>query len=133
MAQRSLRFSIRDGDRRAATWKVWTEAGTGHSDVYLVCRALGGVLKTSLHESGNWHVSFSQEAFEDRVEGAIPSLSTRFVEKWARPSGLAPGVTLAYRIVTPWSVSMTASLRAQHNSVSDFHSCWPSYIALSVG
>jgi hypothetical protein len=113
MAQRVLRFSIRDGDRRAATWKLWTEANTGHSDVYLVCRALGGVLKTSLHESGNWHVSFSQRTFRDRVEGVIPSLPTRFVEKWARPGCLAPGVTPAYRIVTPWS-AVTTPISEKH-------------------
>lgn len=104
MAQRSIRFAIADrAGKRAATWKLWTETGRGQSDVYLACRELGGDLKASLHESGKWHLAFSQSTFEERVEGAITSFSTRFVEKWPRPKELAPGIALAFRIVTPWS------------------------------
>lgn len=62
MAKRSLRFGIHDGfTRRAATWKVWTETANGNSDVYLACRALGGSLKASLHQSGSWHIAIRQE------------------------------------------------------------------------
>ncbi len=107
MAQRSLRFAIRRGELRAATWKLWTETGGGQSDVYLACRSLGGALKVSLHESGSWHYAFSQKTFEDRVDGALPTLSNRFVEKWPRPPDLQPGITLAFRIVTPWSAVTT--------------------------
>ena len=104
MAQRSLRFGIRDGARRrAATWKLWTETANGKSDVYLACRSLGGSLKASLHQSGNWHIAYSQRTFKEKVQGAIPKFTDRFVEKWPRPSDISPGVTLAFRIVTPWS------------------------------
>jgi hypothetical protein len=104
MAQRSLRFAITDGaGKRGATWKLWTEAGGGQSDVYLACRELGGDLKASLHESGKWHFAFSERTFEEKVEGAISSLDTRFVEKWLRPQAPRAGITLAFRIVTPWS------------------------------
>ncbi len=104
MTQRALRFGIHDGaGRRAATWKLWTEAAGGKSEVYLACRSLGGTLKTSLHESGKWHIAYSQRAFEERVKGAIPQFEDRYIEKWPRPSELAPGITLAFRIVTPWS------------------------------
>jgi hypothetical protein len=104
MSQRALRFGIHDGAGcRAATWKLWTEASGGKSDVYLACRSLGGVLKASLHESGNWHIAYSQQAFKENVEGVIPKFTGRFIEKWPRPSEIAPGVTLAFRIVTPWS------------------------------
>lgn len=102
MPQSALRFAVRDGDRRGATWKLWAERGRGKSDVYLACRALGGALKTSLHESGQWHVAFSKDAFENHVVGAIPSVSDRFVEKWPRPAQLGSGPTLAYRIVVPF-------------------------------
>lgn len=104
MAQRALRFGIQDGaGHRAATWKLWTEAADGKSDVYLACRSLGGVLKASLHESGNWHIAYSQRTFEENVKDAISKFTDRFIEKWPRPSEIAPGVTLAFRIVTPWS------------------------------
>jgi hypothetical protein len=108
MGKQALRFGIHDGaGRRATTWKLWTETSAGRSEVYLACRRLGGVLKTSLHESGKWHIAYSQRAFEERVKGAIPKFKDRYIEKWPRPSEIAPGITLAFRIVTPWSAVST--------------------------
>ncbi|MGA2240318.1 MAG: hypothetical protein ABSH06_27130 [Thermodesulfobacteriota bacterium] len=104
MTQRALRFGIHDSaGRRAATWKLWTESAGRKSEVYLSCRSLGGALKASLHESGKWHIAYSQRAFEKDVKGAISKFRDRYIEKWPRPSELAPGITLAFRIVTPWS------------------------------
>ena len=104
MAQRALRFGITDGaGHRAATWKIWTETGRKKSEVYLASRSLGGTLKASLHESGKWHIAYSQHAFERDVKGAIPKQKDRFITKWPRPKDIAPGITLAFRIVTPWS------------------------------
>jgi len=108
MGQRVLRFGIHDGaGRRAATWKLWTETSAGRSEVYLTCRSLGGTLKTSLHESGKWHIAYSQRAFEERVKGPIPKFEDRYIEKWPRPSDITSGITLAFRIVTPWSAVTT--------------------------
>jgi hypothetical protein len=102
MPQRSIRFGVRNNESlHSATWKLWTETSGGHSEVYLACRALGGELKASMHQSGNWHVAFSQNTFEEKVEGAVPSLDSRFVDKWPRPPEIADGVTLAFKIVTP--------------------------------
>lgn len=110
MAQRSLRFGISDGiGLRAATWKLWTETSGGKSEVYLACRSLGGTLKASLHQSGNWHIAYSHKTFKEKVEGAIPKFKDRFIERWPRPSEIAPGVSLAFRIVTPYS-AVTSSL-----------------------
>jgi len=104
MAQRALRFGITDGTgHRAATWKLWTETGKKRSEVYLTSRSLGGTLKASLHESGNWHIAYSQKTFERDVKGAIPKQKDRFITKWPRPNEIASGITLAFRIVTPWS------------------------------
>jgi hypothetical protein len=104
MAQRALRFGITDGaGRRAATWKLWTETSVRKSDVYLACRSLGGTLKASLHESGDWHIAYTQQAFERYVREAIPKFEDRFIEKWRRPNDIFPGFTLGLRIVTPWS------------------------------
>jgi hypothetical protein len=103
MGEQALRFGVHDAaGHRAATWKLWTKLGVGKSDVYLTCRELRGTIKTSLHESGQWQVAFPQRTFEEDVEGAIPSLTDRFLERWQRPSEFEPGHTLALRIVTPW-------------------------------
>lgn len=103
MSEQALRFGIHDGSgRRAATWKLWTKTGTGRSEVYLTCRELGGTIKASLHESGQWHIAYPQRTFEEDVKGAIPEFKDRYLEKWSRPSDFEPGHTLAFRIVTPW-------------------------------
>jgi len=109
MAQRALRFAIHDGaGHRAATWKLWTEAAGGKSDFYLIPRELGGTFKASLHESGEWHIAYSQRVFEEKVKGAIPRFKDRFMEKWPRPPDFAPGIAIAFRIVTPWSAITNA-------------------------
>jgi len=106
MTEKAIRFGITDGQgHRAASWKLWTPSTT--SDVYLACRELGGTLKASLHESGNWHVAYSQTTFDADVLGIVPSQKDRFMDKWSRPKPIAPGVTLAFRIVTPYSAVMT--------------------------
>jgi hypothetical protein len=104
MSEQALRFGVHDGSgHRATTWKLWTKTGAGKSEVYLACRELHGTLKTSLHESGQWHTAYSQQTFEEVVKGADPKFKDRFIEKWPRPSDFASGHTLAFRIVTPWS------------------------------
>jgi len=105
-----MRFGIKSqAGLCSATWKLWTQTTDGKSDVYLACRALGGIIKASLHETGEWHIAFSNHAFNEQVRGAIPTLDDRFVEKWPRPTEIFPGVTLAFRIVTPcWAVSSPA-------------------------
>lgn len=106
MADQIIRFGISDGmGNRAATWRLWTPSGK--SDVYLACRGLGGILKASLHESGRWHVAYSQTEFEEHVQGAILTQKDRFLDKWPRPKPFAANATLAFRIVTPHSALIT--------------------------
>jgi len=112
MAQRALRFGIRDDpDRRSATWKLWTDGSQGKSDVYLACRSLGGSLKASLHESGNWHYAHSLRSFEERVKRTGSHSPNPFVDTWRRPAEIAPGVTLAFRILTPASAVVRMPLQ----------------------
>jgi hypothetical protein len=104
MGERSIRFGITDGSgRRAATWKCWTLTGVGKSDVYLSARELGYALKASLHQSGNWQVAFSPQFVEENPNAFSDKPNGRFIEQWPRPQQIAPGVTLAFRIVTPHS------------------------------
>ena len=102
MTQKSLRFGIGDkASLHSATWKLWTEMSGGNSEVYLACRSLGGELKASMHQTGNWHIAFSESTYQKKVAGAIPNLSSRFTDQWPQPPDIANGVTLAFRIVTP--------------------------------
>lgn len=101
----------------AATWKLWTETRRGDSDVYLACRELGGSLKASLHQSGQWHIAYSKEVFDKRVEGALPQFKNRFKETWPRPAESSPGITLAYRIVTPSSAVTTKAEDSNKNGM----------------
>lgn len=106
-SQRELRFGVRAiSGRRAATWHVSTP-GDGRSDVYVACRELGGALKTSLHESGLWHTSFPKHVYDSGFANDAARPPKRFVDTWARPPDIAPGVTLACRIVVP-SFALTA-------------------------
>lgn len=104
MPEIALRFGVSNGEGfRGATWRLWTVTTGGKFDVYLACRALGATLKASLHQSGQWHIAYSAETFENQVKGAIQQHCNRFIETWPRPPEIAPGLTLAYVIVTPSS------------------------------
>jgi hypothetical protein len=113
-----LRFGISNGaGLRAATWKVWTVNTDGKFDVYLACRALGSALKASLHQSGQWHIAYSKETFENQVQGAIPQHDKRFMETWPRPAEIAPGITLAYLIVTP-SAAVSSAIDGKDKNIT---------------
>ena len=70
-----------------------------------------------MHQSGNWHVAFSKSTYEEKVEGAVPSLDSRFADKWPRPPEIADGVTLAFRIITPESAVSSNSKVQNPNKV----------------
>ena len=102
MTNLAVRFTVRNkSGQRAATWKCWSQPS--REDVYLACRELGGALKTSLHESGRWHTAYFEGFFEEEVPDELRSERGRFIDQWQRSKPIARGVTLAYRVVTPWS------------------------------
>jgi hypothetical protein len=105
MPEIAIRFGVGDGvSRRAGTWRCW--ANHGGNDIYLLCRELRSALKTSLHASGHWRTAFEQKFLDaNAIQEEWPS---RVVMDWERPNGLAPGVTLAYRIVAPFAAVNTA-------------------------
>jgi len=69
--------------------------------VYLACRSLGGKLKASLHDSGSWHIGFLRTFVENEVADGDPKRENPYIDRWPRPNAIAPGVTVAYRIVVP--------------------------------
>jgi hypothetical protein len=114
MPEVAIRFSVGDGRRRrAATWRCWASKGLGKNDVYLACRELGGALKASLHQSGQWHVAFDKQFLQ---RSAVPKeWPTRLVAIWERPAEVAPGLTLAYRIITPYATVNASVSEADDN------------------
>lgn len=102
MAEQSFRFGVFDGaGHRAATWKCWSPAAK--EDIYLSCRELHGALKISLHESGAWHVAYDAKFFDCGVRPDDKTEKGRFIDKWPVPKPIAPGLVLAFRIITPWN------------------------------
>lgn len=100
--QAAVRFAVGTPEGpQSAIWRLWVPHGK--SDVYLAARSLAGSLKVSLHVSGQWQHSFTSPGIAARF-----NKPTRHIERWTRPPGLGPGVTLAYRIIVPWS---SATLR----------------------
>jgi len=108
MPEQSIRFGIiNNSDERSATWKCIIPKGVNKNDVYIMQRHLGGAIKTSLHESGNWHVAHIHNYFQEHMRIEDINEKGRFIEKWNRPIEIAPGITLALRIITPWSAVKT--------------------------
>jgi hypothetical protein len=109
----AIRFSVGDGQhRRAATWRCWAAQGLAKNDVYLACRELKGALKASLHQSGQWHIAFDGLFLQrNAVSEEWP---TRFITSWDRPQQTAPGLTLAYRIITPFA-TVNAKISPEHD------------------
>lgn len=123
MPTQTLRFGISDGALRAATWKLWTPSKK--VDVYLACRALHGELKASLHTSGKWHVGYTGQFYQEKVAssgGQGPK--NRFVQEWSRPRPLSSGITLAYRILTPYS-AVSSPIGAKDAVVTWLPNCPP--------
>jgi len=97
-----IRFAVGNPtEPRSSIWRVWT-AKSPKSDVYLAARSLAGTLKVSLHESGIWRSAFVSQNVP-RFLHSSEDRSRRLIQEWSRPSELAPGVTLAFRIVVPTS------------------------------
>jgi hypothetical protein len=96
-----IRFGVRAlSGHRAATWRVWNP-GALKNDVYLACRTLRGELKASLHQSGEWHISYSKRFYETGFTEESGKPPSRFTDIWPRPKDFAPGMTLAFRVVVP--------------------------------
>jgi hypothetical protein len=103
MSEKSIRFAVTDGTScRAATWKCWTPIVKGKSDVYLACRELGYAWHASLHQSGDWRIAYIPKFFKENL-GTFPGkCDKRVIMQWPRPPQITEGVTLAFRIITPY-------------------------------
>jgi hypothetical protein len=98
MNQDAIRFGVKDSEgRRSSSWKLWRYRG----DVYLAARPAKGAFKISLHESGNWIVSFTSE-FVKKAPTYFETKS-RHISRQIEPREVERGVTVACRIHIPVS------------------------------
>lgn len=105
MKRQEIKFGITDDSRRAATWKLVTPKSK--SDIYLSCRELRGAIKASMHQSGSWHLGYTKETGSKYFETEESFYENQYIEKWPRPKPISKGITLAFRIVTPFSAVIT--------------------------
>lgn len=102
---------------RSSIWRLFT-GKKPRSDVYLAVRDIAGAIKASLHESGQWQVSFTTQ-FESQLRNLSDSrLASRHIDQWTRPQDISSGLTLAFRIIVP-----TSELRVMPTT-PDKPTCW---------
>jgi hypothetical protein len=96
----AIRFGVGSAEgSRSSLWRVWT--GKKTSDVYVESRDVHGVMKFSLHESGDWHSGYRSEYVRAEMKaGRWRGEKTRWSE-WKRPAEFAPGFTVALKFVVP--------------------------------
>jgi hypothetical protein len=104
---RVIRFAVGSPDTRCSgVYRVWgadgAKSSTRPSDLYLSARALGGVLKTSMHESDEWRTAYTEEAVESGKVALQPGQDRKLIG-WPRPPQWRPGVTWAHCIMFPSS------------------------------
>lgn len=88
-----LRFTAgSDPEPRSGVWRVFTE----DDELYLMSRYMGGVLKTSLHASGDFRHAFAAE-HAARFVGS----GDRVLQKWDGPRGEPGMLRLLIEVVMP--------------------------------
>jgi len=95
-AGESVRWFGRTPDgRRSSSWSVKLARNT--SDVYLMNRSLGGVVKVTIH------AGISQVSFVNDDVAALwrKSATTRHLDRWDPPPDFAPGWKRLFEVVMP--------------------------------
>jgi len=73
---------------RSALWSLWV--GKRTSDVYVESRDVNGVMKFSLHESGDWHYGYRSEYVQSEKMAGRGVLGGRW-KTWKRPATFKSG------------------------------------------
>lgn len=74
----TIRVAVGEPGHRSGVWRIWSNATT--SDVFVAGRTIAGVIKWSLHESGDWRHAFTT-AFARRA-----GIDQRVLDRWEAPS-----------------------------------------------
>lgn len=80
----------------SSVWTMWVRK----SDVYLTARGMAGLVKVSLHKSGDWRIAETSEA-SAKLSRPLMSTGQRIILGWQRPSPFTIGWTKAVTVVVP--------------------------------
>jgi len=89
------RIAVGEPGRRSGVWNVW--ANRHKSDVYVAARSIAGVLKFSLHGSGDWR----QQWVSPEQAEMFTANRDRIVDRWPRPKEGLGGWTKGLSIWVP--------------------------------
>jgi hypothetical protein len=94
-----VRFAVgsRAGPRSSA-WRIWSAKNS--ADVYLAARAVAGVQKISLHESGSWSYSYVSE---EKAAPFIAPGASWHVDIWQSPPEFGEGWRRGFAVIVPWT------------------------------
>lgn len=96
---------------RSGTFRLW--APKNKSDVYVASRPVAGIMKVSLHESGDWRVQFTRpEIAEQWAPG-----QGRVLDHWRRPPDTIDGWTRGLMVWVP--ESEVTAVPAGHDEKKD--------------
>lgn len=90
-----IRFGVKNENGLSSrTWKLWHS----NNEIYIIERNCGHKFKVSLHKSGNYQISFSQDSVPDmQIKN-----QERHIEMWSCPrKNLTSNFTLTFRIIIP--------------------------------
>lgn len=108
MATKTMRFVVGTPDLHSLSWTMVVQSDDDGAEIYMMPREISTDYHISLHKSGKWHVRVGAD--EARKLGYEPEELTG--PTWNRPAEIAPGVTLAVRmIVTRAAVSRTHAVK----------------------
>jgi len=90
----TVRFLVENAvGRTSSTWRVWSNAKS--ADIYFAHRDAAGELKGSLHASGEWQLSMTQQRVKTASNVRGWDGHSRHIMRWDRPPEMATGLTLA--------------------------------------
>jgi hypothetical protein len=93
------RIAVGRPGRRSSVWMVW--ANRNKYDVYAAARAVAGIQKFSLHESGDWRHQWTPQADLERLVAEQGRHSDRILDRWQRPEPNGAGVRQGLTIWVP--------------------------------
>jgi hypothetical protein len=93
------RIAVGRPGRRSSVWMVW--ANKNKYDVYVAARAVAGIQKFSLHESGDWRHQWTPQADLERLVADQEGGSDRVLDRWQRPEPNGVGVRQGLSIWVP--------------------------------
>jgi hypothetical protein len=78
----TIRVIVGEPGRQSGSWRIWANPNT--FDVYIGVRAILGLQKWSLHETGDWRYQW----ISDEKAASVGKVQNRIIQLWQRPAEL---------------------------------------------